>query len=84
LLVRSLAFFARSFSQVTLRLLQRQGVGGLSPNFGKISFCSHGQFSFVMARAKRERVVQDEVEKANRRPTDRPDRHDTPHSFCEH
>ena len=38
----------------------------------------------VLARAKRERVVQDEVEKANRRPTDRPDRHDTPHSFCEH
>ena len=33
----------------------------------------------IMARAKRERVVQDEVEKANRRPT-RPDptRHGTP------
>ena len=32
-----------------------------------------------MARAKRERVVQDEVEKANRRPTDptRPDTADT-------
>ena len=37
-----------------------------------------GQFPFekstgvdrLMARAKRERVVQDEVEKANRRPTD--------------
>ena len=40
---------------------------------------------FLMARAKRERVVQDEVEKANRRPTD-PTRHDTagtPHSFFE-
>ena len=35
-----------------------------------------------MARAKRERVVQDEVEKANRRPTD-PARHGTPHSFFE-
>ena len=29
----------------------------------------------LLARAKRERVVQDEVEKANRRPTDRPTRH---------
>ena len=29
----------------------------------------------VLARAKRERVVQDGVEKANRRPTDRPTRH---------
>ena len=28
----------------------------------------------VVARAKRERVVQDEVEKPNRRPTDRPTR----------
>ena len=36
-----------------------------------------------MARAKRERVVQDGVEKANRRPTDTTDRHDTPHSFFE-
>ena len=34
----------------------------------------------ILARAKRERVVQDEVEKANRRPTD-PTRHGTPHSF---
>ena len=36
------------------------------------------------ARAKRGRVVEDEVEKANRRP-DRPDttRHDTPHSLFE-
>ena len=33
-------------------------------------------FPELMARAKRERVVQDEVEKANRRPTD-PTRPDT-------
>ena len=32
--------------------------------------------SWLLARAKRERVVQDGVEKANRRPTD-PARHDT-------
>ena len=31
----------------------------------------------MVARAKRKRVVQDEVEKANRRPTDRHGRHDT-------
>ena len=34
-----------------------------------------------MARAKRERVVQDGVEKANRRPTRPTDRHGTPHSL---
>ena len=41
--------------------------------------------SSLLARAKRERVVQDEVEKANRRPTDRhgPTRHGTPHSLFE-
>ena len=40
------------------------------------------QFADILARAKRERVVQSEVEKANRRPTDptRPDRHGIPRS----
>ena len=33
--------------------------------------------NFILARAKRERVVQDEVEKANRRPTDRHEPTDT-------
>ena len=43
---------------------------------------SQSNYLDLMARAKRERVVQDEVEKANRRPTRltdtaRPDRRDT-------
>ena len=43
------------------------------------SFLQTGRV-FVLARAKRERVVQDGVEKANRRPTDPTD---TPRSLFE-
>ena len=55
------------------------GLGGLCGLCGAKAHTA-GQLSPILARAKRERVVQDEVEKANRRPTD-PTRHGTPHSL---